>query len=133
LGRGPGPDAIPGALVGGVPGLDARLITQDGRARFLVVAFRRVLERPRLYEINVLRALLLTALRLARALAQLLLADRLLLPGEDLVEIELGLLGDRQRGRGRTLRQPGDGRGLARGEVLVGLRRPRGLGRHRPP
>src|SRR6266850_2526554 len=83
--------AVPGALVGQVRRLDARLEAEDRQPRLLVVGVGGVLERARLYEINVLRAFLLTA-RLPRALTQLLLRYRLLLPREDLVEVEFRLL-----------------------------------------
>src|SRR6185295_1145818 len=87
--------AIPGALVRQVGGLDARLEAEDGEARLLVVRVGRILERPGLDEINVLRGFLLTLLaaRGAEPLAQLALGDRLLRTGQDLVEIELRLLG----------------------------------------
>src|SRR6185295_9048940 len=112
--------AIPGALVRQVGGLDARLEAEDREARLLVVGVGRVLERPGLYEINVLRHFLLTGgARGAQPLAQLALANRLFRAGQNLVEVELWFL-RRRRGRGGALRQAGDGRRLA-GVLLRGL------------
>src|SRR6185503_21049223 len=110
------PHAVPGALVGQVGRLDARLEAEDRQARLLVVRVGRVLERAGLDEINVLGDFLLTgggAARGAQALAQLAVGDRFFRARQDLVEVELRLLGG-GGGRGRGLRQAGDRRRLAR-------------------
>src|SRR2546430_11933339 len=78
-------------------------------------------------EITLVGLELLTFRRGAGALAQLLLAHRLLLAGQDLVEVELRLLG---RGGRRALRQPGD-RPRLRRSVLFSLLGLGGNERHR--
>src|SRR5206468_8117423 len=98
LGIGAEAHPVPGALVGQVGRLHARLEAEDREPRLLVVGIGGVLERARLDEINVLRAFLLTARR-PRTFTQLLFRDRLLLPGQVLVEVELGLLTCRRRRR----------------------------------
>src|SRR5262249_17766284 len=84
--------------------------------------------------IDLLRGFLLArrrGARLAHLLAQLALAHRLFLPGEDPVEVELRFL-RRCRGVRRVLRQAGDGRVLARRRrFLLGRLRLRGGERDR--
>src|SRR5688500_18129745 len=100
------PHAVPRPLVGEDGRLDARLEAEDREPRLLVVGVRGVLERARLDEINVLRGFLLTggAALLAQALADLLLAHRLLGARAGAVEVELRSLrlrrGDRRRTHG---------------------------------
>src|SRR5688572_11252879 len=117
---------VPRALVRQVGRLDARLEAENREARLLVVGVGRVLERPRLDEINVLRRILLTgrlALRRLEAIAQLLLRHRLLGPGQDLIEVELRLLRAAGGRRGGALRgQAGDRRRLAGRHRLLVLR-----------
>src|SRR2546426_4031629 len=84
---------VPGSLVGQIGGLDARIEAEDREPRLLVVGLGRILERARLDEITLLGLEKLTFRRGAGALAQLLLAHRLLPPGQGLVEVELRPLG----------------------------------------
>src|SRR3990172_1520770 len=111
---------VPGAFVGQARRLHARLEAEDGELRLLVVRVGRVLERARLEEVNVPDRFLLTARGAAKLLLQLALRDRLLLPRQDLVEVEFRLLGCLW-GLGAALRGAGDRRRLRRSVLLGGL------------